>query len=65
MIEDRVDEIIVEMDKLVVAKSDYIAGYRAGYNAAKKEVLERMKTWLGEKEDDTDGEDKDHEKAPG
>lgn len=36
MIEDRVDEIIVEMDKLVVAKSDYIAGYRAGYNAAKK-----------------------------
>ena len=43
----------------------FTRGYQTGYETAKKEVLERMKTWLGEKEDDPDGEDKDHEKAPG
>lgn len=32
------------------ADQNYARGYLAGYNAAKKEVLERMKSWLsGEK----------------
>lgn len=43
----------------------FTRGYQAGYEAAKKEVLERMKTWLCGKEDDPDGKDKDHEKTPG
>ena len=44
----------------------FTRGYQAGYETAKKEVLERMKSWLsGEKEDDSNGENKDHEKAPG
>lgn len=43
----------------------FTRGYQAGYETAKKEVLERMKTWLGGKEDKSDGEDKNHEKAPG
>ena len=48
------------------ADQNYARGYLAGYNAAKKEVLERMKSWLsGEKGDDSDGEDKDHKKTPG
>ena len=65
MTEDRVDENTAEMDKLIAAEENYLDGYRAGYEAAKKEVLERMKKWLGEKEDKSDGEDKNHEKAPG
>lgn len=43
----------------------FTRGYQTGYETAKKEVLERMKTWLGGKEDDHDGKDKDHEKTPG
>lgn len=43
----------------------FTRGYQTGYETAKKEVLERMKTWLGGKEDDPDGKDKDHEKTPG
>ncbi len=43
----------------------FTRGYQAGYEAAKKEVFERMKTWLGGKEGDPDGKDKDHEKTPG
>lgn len=43
----------------------FTRGYQTGYETAKKEVLERMKTWLGGKEDDPDGKDKDHEKTLG
>lgn len=43
----------------------FTRGYQTGYETAKKEVLTRMKSWLGEKEDEPDGENKDHEKAPG
>ena len=43
----------------------FTRGYQTGYETAKKEVLERMKTWLCGKEDDPDGKDKDHEKTPG
>lgn len=43
----------------------FTRGYQTGYETAKKEVLARMKSWLGEKEDEPDGENKDHEKAPG
>ena len=43
----------------------FARGYQAGYKAAKREVFDCMKTWLVGKEDDSDGEDKDHEKAPG
>ena len=65
MTEDRVDENTAEMDKLIAAEENYLDGYRAGYEAAKKEVLAHIKSWLGGKEDGPDGEDKNHEKAPG
>lgn len=63
MTEDRIDEIATELNKLVMAKESYNAGYRAGYNAAKREVFTHMKSWLSGKDDDTNGKDKDHEKA--
>lgn len=40
-------------------------GYQAGYKAAKREVFARMKTWLGGKEGDPDGKDKNHKKTVG
>ena len=48
-----------------VKSDEYDRGYQAGYEAAKREVFECMKTWLCGKEDDPDGKDKDHEKTPG
>ena len=46
-------------------KQAFTSGYQTGYETAQKEVLERMKTWLVGKEEDSNGEDKDHEKSPG
>lgn len=43
----------------------FTRGYQAGHEAAKKEVFERMKTWLGGKEGDPDGKDKNHKKTVG
>lgn len=58
------DYNVLENDVDLVNQA-FARGYQAGYEAAKKEVLERMKTWLGGKEDDPDEKDKDHEKTVG
>lgn len=55
----------VEITQDELVDQNFARGYQAGYEAAKREVFERMKTWLCGKEDDPDGKDKDHEKAPG
>lgn len=43
-----------------VKSDEYDRGYQAGYEAAKREILAHMKHWAEGKEDDIDGEDKDH-----
>lgn len=58
------DSNVLENDADLVDQA-FTRGYQTGYETAKKEVLERMKTWLGGKEDDPDGKDKDHEKTLG
>lgn len=45
--------------------NEYSCGYRAGYEAAKKEILTHMKHWVEGKEGEADGKDKNHKKAPG
>lgn len=58
-------DTLFENGTVKIKSNEYNCGYRAGYEAAKREVFERMKIWFGGKEEDPDGEDKDHEKTPG
>lgn len=47
-----------------VKSDEYDRGYQAGYEAAKREILARMKHWVEGKEGEADGRDKDNKKTP-